>query len=111
MLDAWTAGIETPHAFNEKKPVDDSVVPRVITPQEQLFDVIKKEEDKKRQAVEEARQAEAQKITVEEEKKQKKAAEAAKAKAQEQDWEMPKDIDEEIKDLYSDSTTKKSSSA
>jgi RPA family protein len=29
-------------------------------------------------------------------------------KTEDLDWEMPKEVDEEIKDLYTDSTTKKS---
>jgi hypothetical protein len=57
VLDAWTAAIETPHY--SQKSSDDGVVKRVETPQEHLYDIIKKEDDKKKRAAEEAREAEA----------------------------------------------------
>ena len=101
VLDAWTAGIEAPHGFRSEVPKDGDVVKRVETPQEHLFDIIKKEDDKKKEAAEEARRAEAKQISIEEERKQRKAAEVAKAKT-ESDYEMPKDVDDDIKDLYSD---------
>ena len=102
VLDAWTAGIEAPHGFRSEVPKDSDVVKRVETPQEHLYDIIKKEDDKKKQIAEEARQAQAKQISIEEERKQKKAAEAAKAKV-DNDYEMPKDIDDDLKDLYGDS--------
>ena len=106
VLDAWTAGIETPHGFKSSGSTDE--VKRVETPQEHLFDIIKKEDDKKKQVAEEARAAEAKQISIEEERKQQKAAQAAKTKV-ESDYEMPQDVDDDIKDLYSDTMAKSSS--
>ena len=104
VLDAWTAGIESPHDFNTKSAED--VLKRIESPQEHMFDIMKKEEDKKTKVIKLARDAENKNISVAEEKKQVKAAEAAKSKSDDLDWEMPKEVDEEIKDLYSDSNTK-----
>jgi hypothetical protein len=84
-------------------------VSRVKSTQESLYENIKKEEDKKQKAIDEARMAEQKNISIAEEKKQRKLAEAA-AKNKEDDYDMPKDVDEELKDLYSDSTTSKRSS-
>ena len=58
VLDAWTAGIETPHSFAAAQN-DDSEVKRVESPQEHMFDIMKKEEDKKKNAAEEIRLADA----------------------------------------------------